>query len=187
MVAIARQTVEDAPANMKKKPTAMRPRWSDAARAKARLPLFPDGGRPAGLGRASVGGGRGDDCYGNIDHATCTMTTAIALETSKATCPWSGPGPGAPGRDPAAQPVGCVCGPCVAGCLSMAAPRRRTHALRIHMIWCWHAGGRAVLDGFSLELDGEGITILLGPGYAGKSVSCAARRHPAPARCEGAG
>ncbi len=34
----------------------------------------------------------------------------------------------------------------------------------------WHAGGRAVLDGFSLELGGEGIALLLGPNGAGKSV-----------------
>ena len=41
--------------------------------------------------------------------------------------------------------------------------------LRIHDLH-WHVGGRAVLDGFSLELGGEGITILLGPNGAGKSV-----------------
>jgi tungstate transport system ATP-binding protein len=34
----------------------------------------------------------------------------------------------------------------------------------------WHAAGRAVLDGLSLELGREGITILLGPNGAGKSV-----------------
>ncbi|MBL8457787.1 MAG: ABC transporter ATP-binding protein, partial [Zoogloea sp.] len=45
----------------------------------------------------------------------------------------------------------------------MAAPvAAPMFPLRIHDLR-WHAGGRAVLDGFSLELDGEGITILLGP------------------------
>ena len=52
----------------------------------------------------------------------------------------------------------------------MAAPvAAPMFPLRIHDLR-WHAGGRAVLDGFSLELDGEGITILLGPNGAGKSV-----------------
>ncbi len=88
MAAIARQTVEDAWREYEEELTAMRFRWFDSVRVllhDCRYSLMV--AVLAGLGRAMSEVGAVMIVGGNIDRATRTMTTAIALETSKGDLP----------------------------------------------------------------------------------------------------
>lgn len=88
MAAIARQTVEDAWRDYEEELTAMHFRWFDSVRV-----LLHDCRHSlmvavlAGLGRAMSEVGAVMIVGGNIDRSTRTMTTAIALETSKGDLP----------------------------------------------------------------------------------------------------
>ncbi|WP_079433891.1 ABC transporter permease [Zoogloea sp. LCSB751] len=88
MAAIARQVVEDAWREYEEELTAMRFGWFDSVRV-----LLHDCRHSllvavlAGLGRAMSEVGAVMIVGGNIDRSTRTMTTAIALETSKGDLP----------------------------------------------------------------------------------------------------
>ncbi len=88
MAAIARQVVEDAWRDYEEELTAMGFGWADSVRV-----LLHDCRHSllvavlAGLGRAMSEVGAVMIVGGNIEHSTRTMTTAIALETSKGDLP----------------------------------------------------------------------------------------------------
>ena len=118
----------------------------------------------AGLGRASAEVGAVMIVGGNIDGVTRVMTTTIALETSK-------------GDLPLALGLGMVLIGDRAGAQCRGSSDQGSGAAEVRMILPLHveqvtyaAGGRAIIDGVSLDIEAGPSTIILGANGAGKSV-----------------